>query len=142
MKTKVLFLALLALSAAIILSGCFGPTVQKPAPEGKLCDYNMDCAAESFFSCDKSYGNIQPDPDSEMYYQVIGTEGDKCNVYIQLKKAKDVPEFMYGMDAICKVTPAELAEKFVSGGNIDISKMNCTGPLYEAAKAAQALSGQ
>ena len=133
--------ALAAIAALLLVGGCFGPTVQKPAPEGKLCDYNTDCAVAAFLGCEKSHGNIQSDPNTQLYYQVIGMEGQNCKVYIQLIKAKDIPEFMYGMDAICKVAPTELAQKFTSGATIDVSKMDCTGPLYEAAKTAQSLQG-
>ena len=130
-----------AVLALFLVVGCFGPTVQKPAPQGKLCDYNVECAAESFLSCDKSYGTLTPDTNTSFYFQVIGPEETNCSVYVQLIKATGIPDFMSGLDAICIVTPMELAQKFGTGANIDISEMNCTGPLYEAAKAAQALQG-
>jgi hypothetical protein len=138
----IVFVALAAIAALLLAGGCFAPAIQKPAPEGKNCDYNNDCFVKSFLECGKAHGTLAPDENSSFYFQVMGNEGNKCKVYIQLLKAAGVPEFMNGMDAICKMSPAELAQQTQNkGAGMDISKMDCQGPLYEAIKAAQSLQG-
>ena len=139
MKGKIFVLVVLV-AAVLFVGGCLGSSVQKPAPAGKACDTNSECMMESFLGCNTAYGNLNPDPQNSFYYQVIGTEGENCKVYLQMLKAKDVPEFMNGLDAICKVKPADLAQKIeAQGAGMDISRMDCQGPLYDAAKTVQSL---
>jgi hypothetical protein len=139
MKGIVLVLAVL-LASVFLVGGCFGPTVQKPAPAGKACDLNNECLMGSFIGCEIAYGTLNPDAQTSFYLQIIGPEGENCKVYLQMLKAKDVPQFMYGLDAICKIKPAELVQQMqTQGAGMDITKMDCQGPLFDAAKTAKAL---
>jgi len=140
MKGKIFAIAVL-LAIVLIVSGCFGPTVQKPVPNGKACDTNGECLLASFMTCEAAYGTFTPDPQNSFYFQVIGTDGNNCKVYLQMQKAKDVPQFMNGLDAICKVAPADLVQKMQTQGvGMDITQMDCYGALYEAAKTAKTLA--
>jgi len=127
-------LVAVSIIAFTLLFGCFSPTVQKPEPKGTNCNENNNCFAENFLDCKEAYGNLSPDQNTLLYIQIIGTESNKCEVYLQLLKAPSLPDFLSGLDAICKVTPEELAQL---QENPDISNADCQGPLYDAMKTIQ-----
>jgi hypothetical protein len=132
---KVIFVVLIVASLFFV-AGCFAPSIEKPAPIGTNCSGNDICFATNFLTCEEAYGNISPDANTELYLQIIGYSGEKCEVYLQVNKAASVPEMFLGLDAICKVTPQELLELQES---MNIGDMDCKGPLYDAAITAKNL---
>jgi len=129
MKKTIIILALL-LCTTLFLSGCF-TTIPRPEQEGKMCADDI-CFVEAFFNCEKAFGETTQEG-NQAYIQIQGKEGEKCIVYIEMLKAEGVPEFLKGLNAICKVTEADIPK--ITDQQID--QLDCTGPLYDALKAVK-----
>jgi hypothetical protein len=127
---KVILLILISL----FLLGCTNISV--PEKNGANCDFNEDCLIENFIVCEKAYGRINADQNSEIYFQITGEKEEKCEVYIQLNKSSAVPEFFNGLNANCILG---FDEFMILRNEMNIDKLNCQGPLYEAALQISAL---
>jgi hypothetical protein len=129
---KKVFLVLLIIM--IFVSGCLGPGIVVPEKEGVDCENNMLCIVENFLSCKKAFGTII-EKDNETFIQIIEPVEEKCEVYIKIEKSNDLPEILYGLDMRCKLSIIELA----SMQEMDITKMDCEGPLYDTTITAKNL---
>jgi hypothetical protein len=125
---------LISLVVMVFVSGCLGPGIVVPEKEGIDCENNILCIAENFLACEKAFGTIVEE-NNEIFIQIIGPVEEKCEVYIKLEKSDDLPEMLYGLDMRCKLSVGELA----SMQEMDFTKMDCEGPLYDTAITAKNL---
>ena len=106
--------------------------------EKKLVEECTDpnCLFENFtLGCEKSYGEV-PIPEEEMlvYIEITGQDGNNCIMNAKLIDANGAGAFAKGLEATCFIAPEEID---ALQENFNLTDMNCTGALYEAAKIVQ-----
>jgi hypothetical protein len=124
---KIIFLLIILIT--VLTLGCTGP-IEKPASTGETCN-SEECFTNNFESCIVSHGDLTPDANTQIYYQIIGPKENNCEIYLELNKAEQLPEMLKGLNAKCIVNFDEMMQLQTE---LNIEDLNCQGPLYDTIK--------
>ncbi len=125
----------IVISIFIFVFGCISPNFEKPIESGENCN-NQNCFENNFFKCEKSFGNLNPSKETEIYYQIIDKKNNKCEIYLELNKAQNLPEILIGLNAKCSLTFDEMMQLQTE---MNIDQLDCSGPLYQTMKQIKEL---
>ena len=125
MKLKIAFL----LFAILFLLGC--TIITKPIEQGTNCENSEDCFINNFSTCDKAFGTLTPNEDTEIYYQILEKKDTNCEIYFELNKAENFPSILAGLNSICVLN---INEVMILQNEMNIEEFNCRGPLYNTIK--------
>ena len=116
----------------LLLSTVASKTITGIQASGISCEENIDCVKNLAANCE--VGNSQFNEEGiEGMMQIIGNEERGCKVYIRIDKHPDIPPIIGSLDSMCWFAPEDIPD--LDPATINITELDCEGPLFEAAKA-------
>lgn len=93
---------------------------------------NNEIIKEVIFICEEGKVIEIVEGEYTIEVTVIREENDLCEVFAKLTRAPGFEALLIGSNATCFLTQSEINQL---SNDTDISKLNCSGVLYELAKA-------
>ena len=128
---------LISPAGGIIISTVVSNAGGRVEPSGKVCGEDIDCVRQLAETC--TVGNsVFSKEGIDGFMQIQGQEERGCKVHIRIDKHPEMPAEMISMGmntATCWFATADI--ETLDPSTIDVSELDCEGPLYETVKATK-----